>query len=686
MPLVKIDTEAKQHASDLEKSVEKALDVYEKEVEEVKDKPSSVTPVTMGQYVRTIFEESRAARQDTEDRWIVDLRQFRGQYAPEMLERMSPNRSKAFIRLTRNKVKTVNSRLVDFVFPANGDPNWDITPTPLPEISDDALKTLVQIHEQQSGESVTPDTLKVLVSDYATRQASKMARHMEDQLAELKYRETMKEVIHSGNLYGTGVLKGPLVSVNTESKYKKMGDGADKRWVQEAHDVLTPFIESVPLWDFYPDMSATKASSCRYMIQRHSMDKSKLVELSKRADFDNSVISKYLRSNPDGDCEQFSYETELKEMGNRTAGSNSVNSASKKYEVLEFWGYIDMEDVERLGLDVPEKLKGQVEVAANLWTLGDQVIKATLAPLQSIVFPYYFYYYDKDETSFFGEGIASIMRDPQELINSSFRAMLDNAAISAGPQIEANLDLLSEDEDPTEIYPFKVWLRSGDGTDATAPAVRVFTLGSSTAEYLQLNDALEKYADEVTTIPRYMWGDQAGGAGRTASGLSMMMGSANITIKDQVKYFDDGITEPFISALYQWNMEFGGDESIKGDYKVIATGTSSLIAKEVYAQSLMNFANLTNNAVDLPIVKRDKIIRSIAEALDLGDKGLVRSETEVRAQQQQQAEQQKAEQQFMSQMVEVARENGISPKDLTDNMRALYQEQQALQTQAQAVR
>lgn len=681
MPIVNINTEDKHHSADLEKEIESSLKEYEKEVEKVDESKETVSQRTLGNYVREVFEESRSARQDTEDRWLVDLRQYRGQYSPEVLERMSPNRSRAFIRLTRNKVKTVDSRLVDFLFPANGEPNWDIQPTPLPEIPQEALSTLVQIHEQQTGEQVTPDTLKVLVNDYAQRKAKAMSRHMEDQLAELNYREVLKEVIHSGNLYGTGILKGPLVTMSQERQYSKVKTESGAKWVQETHDVLTPFMESVALWDFYPDMSATRAEDCRYMVQRHSMDKNKLVELSKRPDFDNKEIARYLKENPDGDVEQMSYETELKEMGNRAASNISGNKASKKYEVLEFWGYVDMEDIKRLGIDVPEKLEGQVEIATNLWVLGDKVIKATLAPLQSIVFPYYFYYYDKDETSFFGEGIASIMRDPQELINSSFRAMLDNAAIAAGPQIEANLDLLSEDEDPTEVYPFKVWLRSGDGTDATAPAVRVFGMGSYTSEYLQLNDALEKYADEVTTIPRYMWGDQAGGAGRTASGLSMMMGSANITIKDQVKYFDDGITKPFIAALYQWNMEFGTDEKIKGDYKIIARGTSSLIAKEVYAQSLMNFANLTNNPVDLPVVKRDKIIRGIAEALDLGDKGLVRSETEVKAQQQQQQQQQQAEQQFMSQIVEVARENGISPKDLVENMRTLFSQQQQQQGQ-----
>ena len=274
------------------------------------------------------------------------------------------------------------------------------------------------------------------------------------------------------------------------------------------------------------------------------------------------------------------------------------------------------------------------------------------------------------------------MRDVQDLVNASFRAMLDNAAISAGPQIEANLDLLSEDEDPTDIYPFKVWLRTGEGAEAQYPAIRVSEIPSYTMNFLQMNEAFEKYGDEVTTIPRYMWGDNAEGAGRTASGLSMMMGSVNITIKDQVRNFDKGITEPFIRAMYYWNMQFNEDESIKGDYSVKATGTTSLIAKEVYANSLMQFANITNNQVDIPYVKRVNIIRGIAESLDLQSKDLILSDREIAINQQQQAQQSAEQRAFVTKMTEVAREYGISPEDLVENMKTLYADMQQQSQQA----
>lgn len=679
MPVVNIDTDQKDQMSEnLVKEIEKSLDEYSKDFDSLDDKKAdkkhAMPPHSLAQFVKTKFDEADSARQEKEKQWLHDLRQFRGQYDPEILTRMSPNRSRAFVRITRNKVKTVDSRLTDFLFPANGDKNWNIKPTPLPELSANEMAAVVATHQQQTGEEATPDQIKALVDQHARKKAKRMATTIADQLSELKYRETLRDVLHSGNLYGTGVLKGPMVSISTAKTYKRQKDTeGNKRWVYEEHDTLTPFIEAVPIWDIYPDMSAVRIEDCRYVIQRHKMDKNKVIDLGERSDFDNKVISKYLRDNPDGDYERSYHETEIQSMGNRSPEGSTIPEPGKKYEILEYWGYVDPEELEQHGVKIPEKIRGQADVACNLWVVGDYIIKATLAPMQGIIFPYFFYYYDKDETSIWGDGIASIMKDVQELMNASFRAMLDNAAISAGPQIEANLDLLNEDEDPSEIYPFKVWLRSGEGADATAPAIRVETMPSYTNEYINLNELLEKYSDEITTIPRYMWGDQAGGAGRTASGLSMMLGSANITIKDQVKNFDDGITKPFISALYHWNMQFNSDNDIKGDYKVVAQGTSSLIAKEVQAQSLMNFANITNNPVDLPTVKREKIIRGIADSLDLGDWDLVRDDTEIAAMKQQQAQQQEAERQFMSRMTEIARESGVSPTDLINNLREVFQ-------------
>jgi len=287
-------------------------------------------------------------------------------------------------------------------------------------------------------------------------------------------------------------------------------------------------------------------------------------------------------------------------------------------------------DLIDFGIEIDEDQVG-LEVAVNIWMIGDIVIKAMLSPIEGVVFPYHFYYYDKDDTSIWGEGIPTVMRHPQKLFNAGVRAMLDNAAIAAGPIIEANVDLLDMDEDPRDVYPFRVYLREGQGMEATAEAIRVHYMQPYTNEYMALIQFFMSAADEVTAIPRYLYGEtnKIGGAGRTATGLSMLMGAANIALKDQIKNFDDGITVPFIKAMYFWNMDFSLKEYIKGDFNVVAKGSTSLIAREVQAESLSQFLNITNNEIDQMYLKRDSALRAMVKIMDLDDFDLIKDANTV---------------------------------------------------------
>ena len=109
----------------------------------------------------------------------------------------------------------------------------------------------------------------------------------------------------------------------------------------------------------------------------------------------------------------------------------------------------------------------------------------------------------------------------------------------------------------------------------------------------------------------------------------MLMGASNITLKEQIKHFDEGITKPFIKAMYFWNMEFNPKENIKGDYNVVCKGTTSLIAKEVRAESINQFMMMTNNEVDLLYTNRDVLLREVTKIMDLDDIDLIKNRSQV---------------------------------------------------------
>ena len=105
---------------------------------------------------------------------------------------------------------------------------------------------------------------------------------------------------------------------------------------------------------------------------------------------------------------------------------------------------------------------------------------------------------------------------------------------------------------------------------------------------------------------------------RTASGMSMLLGAASLNIKTVVKNLDDFLLKPLGESYFQWNMQFfEGDLDVKGDLEVRATGTNSLMQKEVRSQRLNMFLQTAQSPAIAPFVKISKLISELAYSLDL---------------------------------------------------------------------
>lgn len=590
--------------------------------DQLRDDPQQTVALdALGVELLAEFARAELDRRLTEERWLQDLRQYRGRYDPDVLAAIGPNRSKAFVRKTRVKVKTVDSRVADLLFPAGAEKNWEVDSTPVPSVSrEQRAMAAQQLQSMSRGQPVPAEALERFLLEVVRQSAKKMSKVIEDQLVEARYKDVSIKTIHSGHLYGTGIMKGPLVERKIRTTFTQQGNN----WVPKSESYVVPFVDYVPIWRFYPDMNATTLEQCKYVYERHNMTRADLAELAQRKSFNRQKIVDYLKAHPDGEIKLRYYDNELRIIGERTANQGNKNN---QYEILERWGYIDGAKLKSVGVKVPEERMHET-FFSNVWLLPNgEVIKAVLQPINGVTWPYHLYYFDKDETSIFGEGLAAVMRDDQTMLNASVRMMLDNSAITSGPMLEVAPGLLANTDRMDEMHPWKIWFRNT--AQPGQPAVRSIELPSRLGDLAGMADRFEQNADEVTAIPRYMSGENTStGAAGTASGMSMLMGAANIVIKDLISAWDEGVTRPFLTALYRWNMQFHKDNSIKGDYDVKARGTASLVAKEVRARQLNEFANLTANELDAPYIKRDKLNRMRAEANELGD--VVKNEDEVK--------------------------------------------------------
>ena len=607
------------------------------------------TPVTnplfgLGVELLSEFVEAEALRKEAEDRWLMDLRQYRGIYEPDEEARMKG--SKAFMRKTRVKVESVDARMLDMLFPANREQNYEIKATPEPSIPSPLRKKIIELLTEMQG-GVLPDkeTLKKAIKESADNAALKMSTRIKDQLAEVKYRNVARKVLHSGNLYGTGVLKGPLVERRERVSY--VWSDEENRFRQERAGYSAPFIADVPLWRWYPDMAVTELQHCRYVWEHHRLSRSDLVSLIERKTFNGETIRSHLLTNPDGDIRPRTYEAELREMGEQKL--LGFHRKTGQFDVFERWGWIAADKLRGCGVEIPDDRLHEA-FFANIWVLPDgQVIKAVLQPIEGMLWPYHLYYLDKDETSIFGEGLATIMRGDQQMLNAALRMLLDNAAVTAGPQFEVFVPAFPANANLTDIHPLKVWPRTGG--DFQYPAVRQLDFNSRMPELIQVLQLFDTNADEVTAIPKFTYGDNpTQGAAGTMGGLSMLLGQANISLKDLVISWDEGITKPFISGLFHWNMKFSTDDTIKGDFDIEATGAASLVAKEVRGQSLAQFS-ATLQPEERARVNWGKLTQQKANTLDLTD--IVMDDEEFAQVEQQQAQQMEQQMQQQQQLLQL---------------------------------
>jgi hypothetical protein len=134
-------------------------------------------------------------------------------------------------------------------------------------------------------------------------------------------------------------------------------------------------------------------------------------------------------------------------------------------------------------------------------------------------------------------------------------------------------------------------------------------------------DKFSRLADEHSGIPAYLYGDlNVQGAGRTSSGLSMLMGSAGKGIRQVVMHIDADIVKPIVKRQYIYNMRYDPDESIKGDVIILPRGAINLASKETMNVRRLEFLNATSNPVDMEIIGKDgraAIIREVSRSLQM---------------------------------------------------------------------
>lgn len=584
-------------------------------------------------WVKDRFERSKTLRLNDETRWLQSYRNYRGLYGPEV-KFTETEKSRAFIKITKTKVLAAYAQIVDVLFAGNKFPIGiesrrfpsnvaDSVHFDPKEVSEETIgdqtgqarrsstvarpdilekvglhkESLSRIKEDlREGPGVTPTAFTFEPAKDAAR---KMEKRIHDQLDETDASKHLRSVGFEMSLFGTGVLKGPFAH---DKEYPRWNSDGEYDPMFET----IPRVEGVSIWNFYPDPDARNMSEADYVVQRHRMSRSQLRALKNRPYFREESIEFAIEDG--ANYTQEYWENVLED--------NISNTDIDRYEVLEYWGYIDRETAELAELEIPKSLEDKDQIQINAWICNNQILRLVLNPFTPTRIPYHAVPYELNPYSFFGIGVAENMEDTQLLMNGFMRIAVDNAALSSNLLIEIDETNLVPGQDMS-LYPGKIFRRQ-----AGAPGQAIFgtKFPNVTQECLLMFDKARQLSDESTGMPSFAHGSTGVmGVGRTASGMSMLMGAAAQNIKAVVRNIDDYLLAPLGKSLFAFNMQFSFDKDFIGDLEVVARGTESLMRNEIRSQRLLQFMQMTANPVMAPFVKFDYILREMAASMDLDE-------------------------------------------------------------------
>ena len=557
---------------------------------------------------------------------------------------------------TRSKTRIASARIGDMLFPTNA-PNWGMRPTPYPDV---AVELVMEEYKKQqaleppppqpqqappgpegapqgaqpmmdapAAPPVAPD-YDALAMKVAQKRCRKMRQRIRDVLSENKYAKLGRAAIFDGCKVGTGIVKSPYVRFKTKRSYTEAQDGEGSLAVLNVERVTVPGVARVSPWMFFPARARCIEES-EHSFELHILNKVQLAQMTKTHGFYPRQIAKLLKTKPSlGAVESI--------MSQRAAITNySMDRYENSYSVWEYHGPIDVTVLREMGYDIPEdELEDLMHQFGTVWMSEHEVLRVDMAPLEATsALPYNVWCYEDDETHVFGFGVPWVMRDDQYVIDMLWTAILHNVSISSGPQIAIEKGVMVPADGNYTIDGPKLWYKNDIDIPITQ-AIEAFVIPSTLNSTMPVYEKALQNADDNTNLPLMLGDGRSTGQEGGASGMVhiAMMNQMNIVPRQAAHSWDDNITTPVISGLYDWFMQSNDpkDEELRGDYDVEALGASHLLIKDTQAQHIQLVMQMA--AGDPAMAARlnmEEVYRIYLMHLDVPVDSMIKTDEEIAA-------------------------------------------------------
>ena len=542
-------------------------------------------------------EECVTAKAEIEKRWVDDARRFDGELNYSVATKRFPltenqrgHEREPTLRYVMSRCNMVASRLSDMVFPHH-DSSWDMKQTPKPNVGATV--------DQQSQ-----------IDEFVETACQKMKETIEDQLAESRFNAIGRRMIDDCVKFGSGVLKGPCKTIAARRTFSNTQSPDGMYGMQMmTHESESPAGEYVDLWKFFPELTES-IDDCTQAWQLHIYTKRMLTDLVDDPFFIPDSIREVLKT------ESGIGEGAMRAMTARCKALSQKDYFENRYAIWEGHKFLDDDDLEALGIETDDP---QALPLFEVWTCNGVLLKARPALLEGDNrVPYYVVPFAKADDTMFGFGVSYLLRDRDQDIQAAWRAFLNNMAVSSGPLVITRKGTWHTSQEDYVIKGPRVILAEDDmgGERDLSKLFYVVNFQNNAEQHLMaLEKAIERGDDEIG-IPALMAGNASENV-QTSSGMAMLMNASNIVQRRFAMQFDDCLIVPLIERFYWWNMLHNPDPAIKGDFDVHPLGTSHLLIKDIQAQQIQIFSQLSGDPRFAPYVDSYELLRANLKLLDL---------------------------------------------------------------------
>ena len=577
--------------------------------------------IDLAGHIRNRFEKAVRHRRTVgiDDELIRDMRAYNGQYDPTKMQEIQRfGGSAVYSRMMAMKCRGATALLRNVYM--NSDRPWTLEPTAdpvIPETMAFHIETMVHaevLKANQAGQKVPQPIIKqrlaalyhaVKLSERrkAVEEAKEAQRKIDAILEKGKFYEALSDFLNDLPIYKYAVVKGPITRTHSTLKWSRGGK-------MEHHHEAAFFWERVSPWDIWFSPGAISIENTE-VFERQRLSPLDLYNLKGlpgyRDDDIDAIIDDYENRGFKEWIQIFDTERAFMEGRNNVLDDSYINA-------IEFHGTILGKYLIEYG--VPGATEPMKPYFVTAWMVDRRIFKIMLNPSPRVRVPYFITSFDKQPGTLYGNGIPAIANDLTDVINAVLRALVNNISISSGPQVSVNEDLISPNQD-TGLYPWKQWKHISDPSNPNGKAVDFFQPNSNAQELIGVLDKFSVMLDDVSTIPRYLTGSGgSSGAGRTASGLSMLINNANKTLQNVADNIDSDVFGPMLHMLYDYVMLTDKDGMLRGDENIVVDGVRQASKQEQDLSRQLEFLNLINNPTYQDMLGEGEVGRILQKIAD----------------------------------------------------------------------